>query len=202
MNVRRLTSSGTVAIAAVALVIGLTAPALAHEANVVAHKISGSDLKKNSVTGKQIKESTLATVPSATNARKLGGKPASAYARATTATASGLVKIPYGGTHTVFTRYPLTWVATCTKGSGTTNIFTLSIKAAEDVDFTQQETGLGDLLGKGKTMEIDNAANTGSQQAVLNYTVTGRDGAHYSGMFSAGLNVEGVPCGMSVTAIG
>jgi hypothetical protein len=72
MNVRRLKPSGTVLIAAVALVIGLEAPAAAHQ---VAHKISGSTikehsiagnrLKSNTVTGRQIKESTLGTVPSA-----------------------------------------------------------------------------------------------------------------------------------------
>jgi hypothetical protein len=35
------------------------------------HKISGSSLKPNTVTGKQVKESTLGTVPRAATARKL-----------------------------------------------------------------------------------------------------------------------------------
>jgi hypothetical protein len=60
--------SGTVLIAVTALVVGIEAPALAHQVNVVAHKISGSQLKPNTVTGKQVKESTLATVPSARTA--------------------------------------------------------------------------------------------------------------------------------------
>jgi hypothetical protein len=68
MRVRRLPPVTAVAIAAVALMIGLATPAMAHQARVVAHKISGSDLKPNSVTGKQIKESTLGVVP---EARKL-----------------------------------------------------------------------------------------------------------------------------------
>jgi hypothetical protein len=71
MTVRRIKPSGTVLIAAVALVIGLAAPAMAHQVNVAAQKISGGDLTPNSVTGKQIKESTLATVPRATVASKL-----------------------------------------------------------------------------------------------------------------------------------
>jgi hypothetical protein len=62
MTIGKLKPSGTVLIAAVALVIGLEAPAAAHQ---VAHKISGSDLKPNSVTGKQVKESSLAVVPEA-----------------------------------------------------------------------------------------------------------------------------------------
>jgi hypothetical protein len=65
---KRIKPSGTVLIAAIALVIGLEAPAAAHQ---IAHKISGSQLKPNTVTGKQIKESTLGTVPRATRARTL-----------------------------------------------------------------------------------------------------------------------------------
>jgi hypothetical protein len=202
MKVHRFTTAGTIAIAAAALVIGLTAPAVAHQANIAAHKISGSRLKNNSVTGKQIKESTLATVP---NAAKLGGKPASAYARATTATTSGLVEIPLGGaSHTVFSRSPVTWIATCTKGSGTSYSFTLTIKATEDLDFTQgpASVSLGTAVLAGHTLEIDNGADTGAIQTTQIYVVTGKDGAQYSGEFTAGINVEGVPCGISITATG
>lgn len=65
MSDRRFTPAGTLLIAVVALVLGLTAPAMAHQAKVAATKISGHDLKPNSVTGKQIKESTLGIVPKA-----------------------------------------------------------------------------------------------------------------------------------------
>jgi hypothetical protein len=78
MNARTFRPSGSVLIAAVALVIGLEAPAAAHQ---IAHKISGSDLKPNSVTGKQVKESTLATVPKAREAKAL---PPLAWHRITT----------------------------------------------------------------------------------------------------------------------
>lgn len=68
MNIRRVKPSGTVLVAVLALVIGLEAPAMAHQVKTVAHKISGSRLKSNTVTGKQIKESTLAIVPKAKTA--------------------------------------------------------------------------------------------------------------------------------------
>jgi hypothetical protein len=71
MNVRRFKPSGTVLLVAGALVIGMELPAMAHQVNVVAHKISGSDIKPNTVTGRQVKESTLGTVPSAKRASKL-----------------------------------------------------------------------------------------------------------------------------------
>jgi hypothetical protein len=65
MNIRSVKPSSTVLIAVVALVIGLESPAMAHQANVAVHKIRGSELVSNSVTGKQIKESTLGVVPEA-----------------------------------------------------------------------------------------------------------------------------------------
>jgi hypothetical protein len=65
MNVRRFKPTGTMIVVVAALVIGLEAPAMAHQVNVAAHKISGSELKNNSVTGKQVKESTLGVVPKA-----------------------------------------------------------------------------------------------------------------------------------------
>jgi hypothetical protein len=68
VNIPKLKPSWTVIVAVVALVIGLEAPAAAHQ---VAHKISGRELKPNSVTGKQVKESTLAAVPEAKRLPKL-----------------------------------------------------------------------------------------------------------------------------------
>lgn len=75
MNVQRLKPSGSVIAVAVALVIGLEAPAMAHQVADVAHRISGTTIevhtlpgdriKGNTVTGRQIAESTLATVPRA-----------------------------------------------------------------------------------------------------------------------------------------
>jgi hypothetical protein len=68
MNIRRLKPSATVVAAAAALVVGLEMPAVAHQ---VAKKISGSDIKADTVTGKQVKESTLGRVPSARHASAL-----------------------------------------------------------------------------------------------------------------------------------
>ena len=42
--------------------------------------VTGVEVKNNSLRGKDVLESSLANVPSATNASSLGGKPASAYA--------------------------------------------------------------------------------------------------------------------------
>ena len=76
MNVR--SRWGTFAAVGAAFVVGLTAPAGAHAVRALAQQIDGSSIKKDSmpgnrivsdsVTGKQIAESTLGHVPFATKA--------------------------------------------------------------------------------------------------------------------------------------
>jgi hypothetical protein len=61
----------TVIVASAALVGGMVGSPLAGVAASVAHKIDGSRLKPNSVTGTQVKESTLGTVPQAKLAKAL-----------------------------------------------------------------------------------------------------------------------------------
>jgi hypothetical protein len=63
MNTARFRVPATLVVGVIALVIGLEAPALGHAGRAVAHKISGSTIKPNTVTGKQVKESTLGIVP-------------------------------------------------------------------------------------------------------------------------------------------
>jgi hypothetical protein len=63
MPASRLATS--IAIGAAGLTLGLAMPAAAHDAKAVAHKISGGSIKPNTVTGKQVKESSLGTVPRA-----------------------------------------------------------------------------------------------------------------------------------------
>jgi hypothetical protein len=209
-----LKPSGTILVAVLALVVGLEAPAMAHQVNVIAHKLNGSTiakgsipgdrLKNNEVTGKQVNEKTLSTVPSASNATKLAGKPASAYATAAAATASGLVSIPTGGgTHVLFTHYPLTWEGTCTV-TGADAAFTLTVKAAENVMFTQGPASgdLGTAIDAGKTFEVDDGSVDGTIQTVTFYTVTGQDHAASSGLFTGGIHLQGDPCATSVTASG
>ena len=78
MNIRRIKPSGTFLVAVVALVIGLEAPAAAHQiaskvngSTIKKHSIAGNRLKNNTVTGKQVKESTLGVVPEAKTLPKL-----------------------------------------------------------------------------------------------------------------------------------
>jgi hypothetical protein len=78
MRTSRLTAVPMLLLVAGGLVVGLAMPAAAREASTLINgksiaklSIPGDRLEFNTLTGKQIKESTLATVPSATLAHKL-----------------------------------------------------------------------------------------------------------------------------------
>jgi hypothetical protein len=59
MTIHRIKPASSVLIAVTALVIGLEAPAMAHQANVAAHKISGSSITKHSIAGNRLKPHTV-----------------------------------------------------------------------------------------------------------------------------------------------
>jgi hypothetical protein len=78
MSTHRVKTASMVAIAAGGLVVGLAVPAAGREANllingasIAKHSIAGNRLKANTLTGKQIKESSLGTVPRAKSLTKL-----------------------------------------------------------------------------------------------------------------------------------
>lgn len=71
--------------------------------------VNGSKVAPNSLTGGEINESSLGTVPNASNASKLGGAPASAYTRALTINGNLLGSTPT----TVLSTHGLTLKASC-----------------------------------------------------------------------------------------
>ncbi len=84
-HVRRRPSAGMV-VAVIALVVACSGTAFAAgklvsgDSLIKRDSLSGNRLRTASVTGKQIKLSSLGIVPTARNAQQLGGHPASAYA--------------------------------------------------------------------------------------------------------------------------
>jgi hypothetical protein len=59
MTIQRMRPASSILVAVTALVIGLAAPAMAHQADVVAHKISGSSIAKHSIAGNRLKPHTV-----------------------------------------------------------------------------------------------------------------------------------------------
>ncbi len=84
-HLRRRPSAGMV-VAVIALVVACSGTAFAAgklvsgDSLIKKNSLSGNRLRTASVTGKQIKLSSLGIVPTARNAQQLGGHPASAYA--------------------------------------------------------------------------------------------------------------------------
>ena len=68
MKLRKLRPSAAMIVACVALIAAIGGSAYAGS------KINGNDIKRNTVTGKQVDESSLGTVPKAMNAKAVGGK--------------------------------------------------------------------------------------------------------------------------------
>ena len=171
--------------------------------------IKGNKLAKNTLTGAEINESKLATVPSASqasvagDAQTLGGQPPGAFTPSSRVQLSGLSRIPTDGLrHDVLTRAPVTFWATCTSSAGNSKMH-VYITPTEPVFFVNGTTEVQPpLTTSGATREINNLEGTGTFNTVTTFSVVGADGTMFEGTYTMGLNAFGVPCGVSVTTIG
>jgi hypothetical protein len=154
--------SAGVVIGVIALVVAASGTAFAAgtlvngDSLIKKHSLSGDRLRDGSVTGKDIKLSSLGQVPSAktaANAQELGGHPASAYALgASTATHSGLMTASGGQTVTLGSFGPFTVTLKCNDDGGGT------FDAEIDVTSTAANSEAFDTtLTAGSAQEIDDA---------------------------------------------
>ncbi|HTX10611.1 MAG TPA: hypothetical protein VME22_18445 [Solirubrobacteraceae bacterium] len=162
---RRRPSAGLV-VAVIALVVATSGTAFAAgqlvngDSLIKKNSLSGDRLKDGSITGKQIKLSSLGPVPIARNAQELGGHPASYYTGgsgggaggSSGGTRSGLVTASGGQTATLGTFGPFTVTLKCNDdGSGT-------FDAEIDVTSTAANSeAFGTQLTQGQSQEIDDA---------------------------------------------
>jgi hypothetical protein len=159
---RRRPSAGVV-IGVIALVVATSGSAIAADKLVSGdslikkNSLSGDRLRDGSITGKQIKLSSLGQVPSAKNAQELGGHPASYFTGGSSggssgATRSGLMTASGGQTVTLGSFGPFTVTLKCNDdGSGTFD---------SEIDVTStaanSEVG-GNPLTAGTPQQIDDA---------------------------------------------
>lgn len=158
---RRRPSAGLV-MGVMALVVATSGSAFAAgklvsgDSLIKKHSLSGNRLRAGTLTGAEIKVSSLGQVPSAktaVNAEELGGRPASAYAPgSSSAVHSGLVTANGGQTVTLGSFGPFTVALKCNDdGNGTFDAeidVTSSAANAEAFD---------DALTPGTAQEIDDA---------------------------------------------
>jgi hypothetical protein len=120
------------------------------------NSLSGDRLRNDTITGKQIKLSSLGQVPSAKNAQELGGHPASYFSGSSGGssggTRSGLVTASGGQTATLGTFGPFTVTLKCNDdGDGT-------FDAEIDVTSTSANSeAFGSQLTQGTAQQIDDA---------------------------------------------
>lgn len=142
-----LAASGT-AVAAKRLVSG--------DSLIRKDSLSGNRLRTASVTGKQIKLSSLGQVPSAktaVDAQELGGNPASDYAIGSSSVArSGLVTASGGQTVKMGAFGPFTVSLTCNDDGGGTFDAEIDVTSS-----TSNSEVFGSQLTAGTPMEIDDA---------------------------------------------
>jgi hypothetical protein len=162
---RRKPSAGVV-IGVIALVVATSGSAIAADklvggdSLIKKNSLSGDRLRDGSITGKQIKLSSLGQVPSAKNAQELGGHPASYFTGGSSgggsggsgATRSGLMTASGGQTVTLGSFGPFTVTLKCNDdGSGTFD---------SEIDVTStaanSEVG-GNPLTAGTPQQIDDA---------------------------------------------
>jgi hypothetical protein len=128
-QIGRRRPSAALVVAIIALVVAASGTALATERLVSGdslirkHSLSGNRLRNESITGQQIKLSSLGSVPSAriaANAGALGGHPASAFELASNVARSGLVTASVGQPVPLASFGPFTVSLQCTDdGAGT-----------------------------------------------------------------------------------
>ncbi len=165
---RRRPSAGVV-IGVIALVVATSGTAFAAgqlvngDSLIKKNSLSGDRLRDGSITGKQIKLSSLGPVPTAKNAQELGGHPASYFTGgsggsgggsggSSGAGRSGVVTASGGQTATLGTFGPFTVTLKCNDdGSGT-------FDAEIDVTSTAANSeAFGTQLTQGQAQEIDDA---------------------------------------------
>jgi hypothetical protein len=142
---RRRRPSAAMVVAVIALVVAATGTAVAAGGRVDGDSLikkgslSGNRLRDRTLTGLQIKASSLGTVPTARNALELGGRPPSAYLGGGSGTGSqigtnGVVKTggsANGTKVTLFTSGPFTVTMTCTD-DGTETSSEIDASSSED----------------------------------------------------------------------
>jgi len=154
--------SAGVVIGVIALVVAASGTAFAAGALVNGdtlikkHSLSGDRLRDGSITGKEIKLSSLGQVPSAksaANAQELGGHPASFFTSGSSgATHSGLMTASGGQTVTLGSFGPFTVTLKCNDDGGGT------FDAEIDVTSTASSSEAGDTaLTPGTAQEVDDA---------------------------------------------
>jgi hypothetical protein len=152
-------------VAVIALVVATSGTAFAAgqlvngDSLIKKDSLSGDRLKQGSITGKQIKLSSLGSVPNARNAQELDGHPASYFTGgsggsggSSGATRSGLTTAAGGQTVTLGSFGPFTVTLKCNDDGGGTFDAEIDVTSS-----AANSEAFGTQLSQGQSQEIDDA---------------------------------------------
>jgi hypothetical protein len=161
--------------------------------NVARRTLSGGNLVRNRVTGTEIRESSLATVPSASNANNssaLRGLGPSAFVSSGKFVTTGSArKLSDGGSTTLFRSGPFTVTGTCVDGGGGGR----QVKIA--VTSTESNSSLDGTPGTTKTIDtFPGAAATTYNFKQANVALAAPSGRTLDFVLQYGVNGIGANC--------
>jgi hypothetical protein len=151
------------------------------------------------VSGRDVKESSLGTVPSAQDAQTLAGKSASAFLGSDRQSRTGLIKLAYGETKTVASSGPFTWKAACSDDGGGNTGLTVTVETTEAGSFVGDFGSGGQPASPGSPATFANPPS-GSPSPGPMYTIAfplsavAPSGAAPTGIAFAGIGVLGTDC--------
>jgi hypothetical protein len=158
--------------------------------NVARRTLSGGNLVRNRVTGTEIRESSLGTVPNASNSNALQGLGPGAFVPAGKFVTTGSAKkLSDGGSTTVFRSGPFTVTATCVDGGGAGRQVKIDAKS------TESSSSLDGTQGTTKTIDtFPGAPATAYALGKTTVALAARSGRTLDFVLQYGVNGIGANC--------
>jgi hypothetical protein len=162
--------------------------------------IVGGDVAPDTLTGTNVLESSLGTVPSATNAGTLDGRSAAAFLSADRLVTTGFEKLSIGQTRAIARSGPFTWSATCADAGGGSTQLTVTLESTEAGAFTASFDGAGGAVSPGSPATVfQNASSTPVFGIGFPATAVAPSGAAPSGLGFVAIDVVGADCGVKIS---
>lgn len=162
--------------------------------------IAGGDVAADTLTGANLLESSLATVPSAANAATLDGKSATAFLAADRLVTTGFEELSIGETRTIARSGPFTWSAACADAAGD-NELTVTLESTEADAFAASfdPTAGGGPVGPGAPVTVFQASSPTPVYSIgFPATAVAPSGAAPIGLGFVAIDVAGADCGVKM----
>lgn len=197
MNFTSRLPSPALVVASIALCAAVAGGAIAGTHTAPRAKLTKSSVKK--IAKKSADKEIVAKAPGLSVAR---AQTAASADSVSTVGVTRVVKLTPGQTQTVFSKGPLSFVASCVTGGGASRNLTLMLKSAEAGSAYDGGGGLGDSFGPGDDVPVVDVNNAGPAWAGFNLQVVTPSGVTLAGHGSGGVNVLGSDCAAALTMVG